>query len=112
MPIRKYPLVNDQIYHVYNRSVAQQPIFRNKREYNIFLNLIVYYKFVSPPMRFSFLSRLDKEEKAMLIENLYKSNNNLFNAQSLSPAFEAKTRKRNHEFHSLNPKQLRPLFKY
>ena len=79
MPIRKYPLVNDQIYHVYNRSVAQQPIFRNKREYNIFLNLIVYYKFVSPPMRFSFLSRLDKEEKAMLIENLYKSNNNLVN---------------------------------
>lgn len=84
MPLRKNPLVTDQIYHVYNRSVAQQPIFRNRRENNIYLNLIEYYKFANPPMRFSFFSRLDKEKSGMLIENLYKSDNNLVSIYTFS----------------------------
>jgi len=79
MPRRKYPLVNNQIYHIYNRSVAQLPIFRNKKEYKIYLSLIEYYKFANPPLRFSFFSRLEKDKKSALIKSLYKSNNNLVN---------------------------------
>jgi len=75
MPKRKVPLVNDEVYHIYNRSVAQQPIFRNKREYNIFTNLLEYYRFRDPPKRFSHYLRLNNEERIKLLDNLYSQNN-------------------------------------
>lgn len=84
MPIRKIPLVKDQIYHVYNRSIALQPIFRDKREFNIYINLIEYYKFSNPPMRFSYFSRLKKEEKVIVLENLYKSDKRLVDIYAFS----------------------------
>jgi len=73
MPLRKTPLINEQIYHVFNRSVAQQPIFRNKKECDIFTSLIEYYKFKNPPKRFSHFQRLSKNEKSILLNFMYKS---------------------------------------
>lgn len=73
MPLRKTPLVNEQIYHVYNRSVAQQPIFHNKHEYQSFLNCIDYYRFQNPPYRFSFFTRLNIKDKLTTLKNIYES---------------------------------------
>jgi len=79
MPKRKTPLVSNEIYHVYTRSVAQQPIFRNKKEFTVFTNLIEYYKFPNPLLRFSHYSRLNSKERAKFLNNLYKQNQNLVN---------------------------------
>mgnify|MGYP001604238793 CR=1 FL=1 len=77
MPKRKTPLVNEEIYHVFNRSVAQQPIYRNKREYNVFLNLLEYYRFSKTPLRFSHFTRLRSEAKNEILNNLYIQNKTL-----------------------------------
>lgn len=63
MPYRKIPFVLDQIYHVYNRSVARQPIFRNQRDYQRALETIEYYSLKNTPLRFSHRNRLSIREK-------------------------------------------------
>lgn len=77
MPFRKVPLINNEIYHVFNRSVARQPIFQNNREYETFLNLLEYYRFSNPPLRFSHFQRLNIQEKKKLLNKLYTQNKNL-----------------------------------
>lgn len=68
MPYRTTPLVNDQIYHVFNRGVAKLPIFTDKRDHNRFLETIYYYQFQGPKPQFSQLNRFkdfkfDKNKK-------------------------------------------------
>ena len=43
MPLRKYILTKGEIYHVYNKSVADEEIFRQTRNLNFSLDLIDYY---------------------------------------------------------------------
>lgn len=74
MPSRKIPLISGEIYHVFNRSIAKQPIFNTKRDYNRFLEAINYYKFLDTPFRFSHFFRMDSKERASLMENLKKNN--------------------------------------
>lgn len=57
MPYRITPLVNDQIYHIFNRGVAKLPIFTDKRDYKRFLETIYYYQFQGPKPQFSQLNR-------------------------------------------------------
>lgn len=57
MPYRKIPLINDEIYHVFNRGVAKLPIFGDKRDYNRFLDTLYYYQFQGPKPQFSQLKR-------------------------------------------------------
>lgn len=75
MPFRKIVLAKDQIYHVFNRSVAQQPILNNKRENGIFLESMEYYRFSKPPFRFSHYSRLNIAIKPSILQRLYAENN-------------------------------------
>lgn len=63
MPYRNIPFVTNQIYHVFNRSIASQPIFIDKKDYERILELINYYRFKKPPLRFSHYKRLAKEQK-------------------------------------------------
>lgn len=53
MPGRKIPLISEEIYHVFSRGIASQPIFFDKRDYQRFLNAVVYYRNCSPPMKLS-----------------------------------------------------------
>lgn len=57
MPYRKIPLVNDEVYHIFNRGVAKLPIFEGRRDYNRFLNTFYYYQFQEPRPRFSQIKR-------------------------------------------------------
>lgn len=73
MPYRKTPLVNDQIYHVFNRGVAKVPIFLDKGDYNRFLETIYYYEFQGPKPQFSQLKRFkdfDFEKNKKVVEML------------------------------------------
>lgn len=57
MPYRTTPLINEEVYHVFNRGVAKLPIFLDRRDYNRFLETIYYYQFQGPKPQFSQLKR-------------------------------------------------------
>lgn len=54
MPSRIIPFVNGEYYHIFNRGVAQMPIFSNYRDYKRFSKTVSYYLVDGPKPRFSF----------------------------------------------------------
>lgn len=72
MPYRKGVLATNEVYHVLNRGVAKQPIFQNKYDYTRITDLINYYRFDKPSLRFSHFIRLKSFEKELFWENLQK----------------------------------------
>lgn len=70
MPYRKTPIVQDEVYHVFNRSVARQPIFNTKRDYQRILELINHYRYEKPSLRYSHFNRLPSEQKEQFLTNL------------------------------------------
>jgi len=72
MPYRKNPIVIGEIYHVYNRSVARQPIFLNKNDYQRALELINFYRF-SHNLRFSHFKRLPSKIREEILEEPTKN---------------------------------------
>lgn len=73
MPYRKTPIVKDEIYHVFNRSIARQPIFRTNKDYQRILQLINYYRFEKPSLRYSHFNRLPDKQKAQFFDALVQS---------------------------------------
>ncbi len=53
MALRKTILATNEIYHVLNRSVQGVPIFKGRRESEIFLEAMIYYLQPNPPAKFS-----------------------------------------------------------
>ncbi|OGG11221.1 hypothetical protein A2Z00_00850 [Candidatus Gottesmanbacteria bacterium RBG_13_45_10] len=53
MSLRKTLLATGEIYHIFNRSVQGIPIFKGKREYEMFLEAAQFYVQSNPPVRFS-----------------------------------------------------------
>lgn len=74
MPHRKTPLVNGEIYHIFNRSIAQVPIFNTKRNHDRFLNLIEYYRFSNVPNRYSYFQRQSPSKRIEILNQLYAAN--------------------------------------
>lgn len=70
MAFRKQPLIKNQIYHVFNRGIAKEPIFFNKRDYLRFIEVINFYRFSSPEMRFSYYNRLEYSSKKNFLDDL------------------------------------------
>lgn len=73
MPYRKSPIGNDEIYHVFNRSVAQQPIFISKYDYKRAIDLIDFYRFEDTNIRFSFYNRMKYQQKGDFMYSLYST---------------------------------------
>jgi putative transposase len=63
MPIRKTPLHSTYIYHIFNRGINHAPIFINRRDYQRFLDLLDYCRFVNYPIKFSSFKSLPFERK-------------------------------------------------
>lgn len=70
MPIRTTPLVNNKLYHIFNRGVARQPIFLNKRDYERFLQTVSYYRFHKPPFKLSRLLQLPITNREIILKEL------------------------------------------
>lgn len=51
--IRKIPLVTDQVYHIFNKSIAGYEIFNNQKEFSRMIEAIHYYQWGVRKMRFS-----------------------------------------------------------
>lgn len=73
MPYRKTLLVSEEIYHVFNRSVAQLPIFLAKSDYYRALDLINFYRFKDTSIRFSYYNRLRFKQKGDFLFSLYST---------------------------------------
>lgn len=70
MPGRLIPLVNNEVYHIFNRGIASQPIFLNKREYDRALGNIFYYQNSNPPMKYSKFLKMSITDRANLLDKL------------------------------------------
>jgi len=74
MPLRKTVLATGEIYHVFNRGVNRQSIFIDKRDYPRALDVLSFYRFAKPSLRFSFYNRLPVEEKLNFWKELERKN--------------------------------------
>lgn len=70
MPGRKIPLVNGEIYHVFNRGIDHRPIFTDKREYSRALETIKYYQHHSPSIRLSVYLAGGVEKRETFLQHL------------------------------------------
>ena len=77
MPYRKTILINNEIYHIFNRSIAKSSIFKGVADYGRFLDVSYYYRFKKPSLRFSFYNRLETSLKLEFIEKLRKNSQRL-----------------------------------
>ncbi|MFH1305212.1 MAG: transposase [Candidatus Omnitrophota bacterium] len=63
MSQRKVPLVEDEVYHIYTKSIAGFKIFKNKVDYNRMLEEIRFYTIENPPCKFCVFKSLQEEMK-------------------------------------------------
>ena len=70
MSYRRTPIVTGEVYHTFNRSIARQPFFLNVRGYSRAIELINFYSYVQPSLRFSHYNRLPLKEKADFLKDL------------------------------------------
>lgn len=82
MPTRKTVLATGEIYHVFNRGVNHQPIFFDKRDYQRALEVLFYYQFIKPPVRFSFFNRLPLQDRVDLLREVQQKYQRLTNILS------------------------------
>lgn len=73
MALRKVILANKEIYHIFNRGVAKIPIFESSWDYQRFTELLDYYRFQNPPLRFSYFHRLPNSQRDTTWKNILKS---------------------------------------
>lgn len=74
MARRYLVFTNNEIYHVFNKSIARQPIFDRVRTNSRALDVLSYYRFHKPRLRFSHLPRLRVEEKQIYFNSLDNKN--------------------------------------
>lgn len=77
MPYRKVLLVTNEVYHIVSRGIAQNSIFRNKKDYLRILNLVDFYRHSDPPLRFSHYYRLLVKKKENFLNDLRKNSEKL-----------------------------------
>ncbi|OGD56654.1 hypothetical protein A3E73_02050 [Candidatus Beckwithbacteria bacterium RIFCSPHIGHO2_12_FULL_47_17] len=77
MPGREVPLVTDEIYHVFNKGIAGQPVFLNQSYYQRAQDSLFYYRHITPPIKYSRLFSLHKDDRQDLLDQLEKSRENL-----------------------------------
>lgn len=57
MPGRIHPLVNGEVYHIFNRGSDKRNIFLRSGDYRRFVNTFYYYQFEGPKPKLSELSK-------------------------------------------------------
>jgi putative transposase len=70
MPYRSSPFITGEIYHVYNRTIAQESLFVHPKDYRRFLDLIWYYRFLHTPCKYSVYYRLSNEARTEIKKTL------------------------------------------
>ncbi len=77
MPIRFTPLVNDQFYHIFNRGVAKQPIFTDKKDYERLVLTLNYYHYAQLPFKLSRLLQLPQIDRNLQWKEIENNSNKI-----------------------------------
>ena len=75
MPGRETPLVKNEIYHVYNRAIASQPIFTSLRDCKRVLDTFFYYQNKILPCRYAFFIVQSQDTRDKTLKKLRKLKN-------------------------------------
>ncbi|MFH1283489.1 MAG: transposase [bacterium] len=70
---RKEPLVDNHVYHVFTRSIAEYNIFRSDNDFQRFINTINYYSAEIPPCKFSGYLRLFDKSRSEIMATITNS---------------------------------------
>lgn len=70
MSYRKEPFIVGQIYHIFNRSIARQPIFLSNSYYQRAMEVMEFYSYINPLLRFSHYNRLPLKSKLDFMNEL------------------------------------------
>lgn len=77
MPGRDIPLVTDEIYHVFNKGITDHAVFPNPSYYDRAQESLFYYKHITPPVKYSRLFSLHKDDRNDLLNQLEKEHKTL-----------------------------------
>lgn len=77
MPSRIIPLITDQIYHVFNRSVERIPIYTSIKAAKRAIDTITYYRFEHLPVRLSYFLVWSETKQKELLKQLEQENKTL-----------------------------------
>ncbi len=73
MPGRIMPLVNGEVYHVFNRGANRQPTFSSNREYERALTAIDFYRFYKTPLSLSKFLKLEQDRQNEILDLLHEN---------------------------------------
>ena len=77
MPRRLTPLINNVIYHVFNKGIDYHKTFLGLREYKRAIKAINFYRFNSLPTKLSYFLERSKDDKEKILELLSKNKKEL-----------------------------------
>ncbi len=72
--MRKIPLVENKVYHIFTKSIAGFKIFRSKNDYRRMVDLIRFYRLEKTPTKFSVYIRL-KDKKRLFDQTMLNNKN-------------------------------------
>lgn len=73
MPYRRTVLAEGEVYHTFCRGIFKWPTFKLQDDYRRASDLIDFYRYEKPILRYSHVRRLSAEEKKRFDDNLRKS---------------------------------------
>lgn len=81
---RKVIFANNEYYHIYNRGIARQPIFSDKRDYARLLLTLSFYRFLSLPVKLSRLLQLPQNQRETILDEINTKDKKLVDIISFS----------------------------
>jgi len=60
---RKYPLVNDEVYHIFSRTIADFKVFNSDKDYSRMMMLLAFFQIEEPPAKFSIFMELKSAQQ-------------------------------------------------
>ena len=79
MQHRAIPLVNDNYYHVFSRSIAGYEVFNDNADYNRIYELISLYSYADFSYKYSRFNKLPKQIQEEYISSVRSSKNKIVN---------------------------------
>lgn len=67
---RKIVLANGEYYHLFNRGVERRPVFTNRHEFSRAMDLVNFYHFDKPTLRYSKYLALDEGRRRNFLASL------------------------------------------
>ena len=70
MPGRATAFANQEFYHLFNRGVERRPTFTNKHEFKRATDLVSFYRFDKPALRYSKYLALEAKQRVNFLSSL------------------------------------------